>query len=666
MSVRTTLLASALLLLSSAHGQKRNQYKFEKIDAAALSRTAYPLDSNAAAVVIADVGDTRIEGNNKGWFSFVFRRHRRVHVLKKSAYDAATVEIPVYHDGFDAEERIENIKAVSYNLTEGKVAETKLARDQIFKETVSKNVTLYKFTLPAVREGSIIDIEYSIKSDYLNTLQPWDFQGTYPMLWSEYTLSVPQFFDYMFIYKGYVPFLIVDKLDRQEQFNIVDQGGTGPTERSSFLSGATDYRWVAANVAAFQDEPFLSARANYQAHMDFQLSAYRYPVTAHNFIPTWPEKTAELLKDENFGRKIDRNNPWLNDVMKPLEQGSPLAQAQAIHAWVRDHIQCDNQRGIYLRDQLKDVFRAGKGSVSEINLLLVTMLRHAGLDANPVMLSTRDNGTVFTAFPMLSRFNYIIASVTIDDKKIMLDASRPRLGFGQLLPDCYNGIARVISPGAEAIFLLSDSLVEKRMTLAFLPQKGDSWDGTFNRVMGNYESYELRNRVAEKGRDVLYSELRDGIGNDYRVLQPAVDSLGMLEKPLSLHAELKRPVPTEGPIYFDPMLGEGVRENPFKSSDRIYPIEMPFARDYTYLLTLEIPEGYEIDELPKPLRVSLNDKNDGSFEYLLSVNERLISLRSRIRIRRASYRPEDYADLREFFDLIVAKHKEKIVFRKKK
>jgi hypothetical protein len=119
-------------------------------------------------------------------------------------------------------------------------------------------------------------------------------------------------------------------------------------------------------------------------------------------------------------------------------------------------------------------------------------------------------------------------------------------------------------------------------------------------------------------------------------------------------------------LYFNPMLGEGYRENPFKSAERFYPVEMPYTIDKTYLLQLAIPEGYVVDELPKQIMVKLNEENDGFFEYRLTQSNGTISLRSRLQLKRAYYLPEEYEVLREFFNMVVKKHSEQIVFKKKK
>jgi hypothetical protein len=80
---------------------------------------------------------------------------------------------------------------------------------------------------------------------------------------------------------------------------------------------------------------------------------------------------------------------------------------------------------------------------------------------------------------------------------------------------------------------------------------------------------------------------------------------------------------------------------------------------------MEVPEGYTVDEMPKGAKVLFND-TEGFFEYLLQRNGDNIQFRSRIKLNKANFKPEDYATLRDFFAFIVKKQSEQIVFKKKK
>jgi hypothetical protein len=80
---------------------------------------------------------------------------------------------------------------------------------------------------------------------------------------------------------------------------------------------------------------------------------------------------------------------------------------------------------------------------------------------------------------------------------------------------------------------------------------------------------------------------------------------------------------------------------------------------------MDLPAGYEVDELPKSAKVLFND-DEGFFEYLVARSEEGIQFRSRIKLKKANFTPEDYGTLRDFFGFIVKKQSEQIVFKKKK
>src|SRR5690606_2379522 len=160
------------LLLSSfwaLQGYSQNEVpfpKFGKVTIKELQNQVYNIDSQARAVVLQDVGVASIEGNSKGWFSIVLKRHKIVHILKQSGYSLANVEVPLYRNSNNDEERISNIKAITYNIENGKLVQTKMDKTNLFTEKVSKTRILKKFTIPNVKEGSIIEYQYEVNSEF--------------------------------------------------------------------------------------------------------------------------------------------------------------------------------------------------------------------------------------------------------------------------------------------------------------------------------------------------------------------------------------------------------------------------------------------------------------------------------------------------------------------
>jgi hypothetical protein len=113
----------------------------------------------------------------------------------------------------------------------------------------------------------------------------------------------------------------------------------------------------------------------------------------------------------------------------------------------------------------------------------------------------------------------------------------------------------------------------------------------------------------------------------------------------------------------NPHFTEIIKENPFKAAERFYPVEMPYAKNETYLFNMEIPAGYKVEEIPKSTRVKFNE-DEGMFEYIISSADNRIQLRSRIIMNKATFYPEDYQSLRDFYAYIVKKESEQIVLKK--
>jgi hypothetical protein len=385
----------------------------------------------------------------------------------------------------------------------------------------------------------------------------------------------------------------------------------------------------------------------------------------------WFSVSEGLLKEDDFGADLDKNNGWMDDELKPLlaGAGSDKEKAQRLFAFVRDKFNCTSHSRLYLSDPLKTVYKNRHGSEAELNLLLVALLRHENIAADPVILSTRDNGFANEVYPLLSRFNYVICRATIDSARYYLDASESWLGFARLPERCYNGYARVLNKDMPSYVSLSaDSLHETKNTLVIISKedKGSGLVGHVSTKPGFDEACVLRSKLKTTGTEDFFKTIKTSYTAECTASNLEIDSLNRPDDPLELAYDLTiRPDSSSDLFYFNPMLSEGYKENPFKSAERQYPVEMPFAMDETYNLTMDVPDGYVVDEVPKPTKVLFND-DEGFFEYLIVNNQGVIQLRSRIKFNKANFKPEDYASLRDFFGFVVKKQSEQIVFKKKK
>ncbi|HEY0610774.1 MAG TPA: DUF3857 domain-containing protein, partial [Chitinophaga sp.] len=215
---KVMILAGCLLTLLGT-AQEKNKIKFGRISPEDFQKTSYDLDTGAHAVILADIGSSEFEAE-QSYFRLVYKRHRRVKILDKTGYDAATEELYLRKFGSNREDKVSGLKAATYNLENGKVVETELESKSVFTEALDENFIRKKFTLPAVKEGSIIEYSYTIYSPSTYYLKAWSFQGEYPCLWSEYTVGIPEFFDYIFIAQGYHKFESKTREDVRKSFTF--------------------------------------------------------------------------------------------------------------------------------------------------------------------------------------------------------------------------------------------------------------------------------------------------------------------------------------------------------------------------------------------------------------------------------------------------------------
>jgi hypothetical protein len=634
------------------------------------SFTSTVADSSTDAVILSDQGTIHFVGNQKGWFSHVYQRHTRIRILHKKAIHLATVEIGLYMRENDAEVA-NNIVASTYNLENGVVVETKLDKADVFEDRQDKNHIEKKFTLPAVREGSIIEYTYTITSDYNMNLPTWEFQSiNYPCLSSEYEVEIPQALFYVIVKQGIHPFTVDKGSEGHASYRVVQKESVGLTssDNALFVTAITvKHRWAMKDVPPFRIESYISTPRNYLDRIDLQLSHTYDGQDMHDVMNTWKNATEELLKREDFGQPLYENTEWLSPLLEKITAGitSPLLQAKAIYYYLQEHLTCTNYYNAYIRTDLHDVLKKNSGTVGDLNLLLIAMLSRKGFTADPVLLSTREYGFNLAKYPILDRMNYVIARLSLGGNIYYLDIAHPKLGFGQLSDNCYNGHARIISnKDSGSVYFETDSLHERKTTMVIIANGQKGLEGSYQAVMGPLESHDIREQVSGIGESEYFKRVQTSYGEDADISHTHLDSLDKKEEPITVRYEfdLKQSAGAQM-MYFNPFFGDALRENPFRAAVRKYPVEMYHTTDQLYLLNLEIPAGYTVEEMPKSTKVAFNG-DQGSFEYLIAQQGNVIQMRCRLKLNRAYFPPDDYESLRDFYAFIVKKESEQIVLKK--
>ncbi|MBX0292175.1 DUF3857 and transglutaminase domain-containing protein [Hymenobacter sp. HSC-4F20] len=675
--LRQLLLAGICSAASVSLAQAQAEpIKFGKIDERDLTGQNFVADSAAPAVVLCDFGRSTFD-YSEGQFRVIFERVARIKILKKAGYEHATVEVPLYHRG-TSEEKLTGLRGFTYNLVNGQVVKEKLNSESIFREISTPNITIRKFTMPNVREGSVVEFTYTVASEFTFNFQDWKFQSDIPVRWSEYRAAIPEYFDYKMLMQGYEPLEVQERTEGTTQYTIrwssnIDSR-TGQRESGGagvVTPRVTNYRWAMKNVPALREEPYMTTTDDYIAKIDFELAGTKWPDEPYKAVAnTWEKIDRELLNEENLGAQLSRGG-FLKEQLAPLlaQHTEPAARVAAIHDLVRRAVKYNGNTGILTSGNLRRVYEQKTGSAADINLLLVAALREAGLTANPVLLSTRSHGRMETNVPLISRFNYVLAHVALPEGKTMLvDATEELAPCGMLPYRCLNGVGRLLLPkeGESRWVELkpADRLLTYRQVNLTVDNTG-ALSGKVHQEHGGYLALTQREKLRKLGEKKYVEELAAG-HEGWSVPKFTFKERDTFHKPLTLEYEFTAAggETPAGTIYLNPLRHFGTDKNPFLHEDRRFPVDFGTALDETVLINITLPAGYELEETPKGMAVEIPE-GGGRFLYSVQPGQGTLQIISRLSLMRPVYSAEEYAHLREFFTHVITKQGEKLVLKKK-
>lgn len=647
---------------------------FGKIDKASLEKEIYEKDTSASAVILADYGSTEIEYNTtQKIFYYIFKRHRRIKILKKDGYDWASHNVFLYHDN-DDREKIAGIKGYSYNIENGKIVKSKLDKDAIFKENSSENWDEVRFTLPNVKEGTVLEYTYHIISSFLFNFRSWQFQHNIPCVWSEYKISIPEFYNYKKISQGYLAFSNYDKRTVADNISFTTKSRSeGRVVQTSFSTNKIDYvkyvdKWVIKDVPAFIPEKYITTSQDFISRIDFELASVKFPnSTLKPVMNTWQKLNEQLLEYKQFGLQLKKSR-FIKDELIAILDNNQTAESkiQAIYDHVKKKVSWNDKNRIYITTSLAEAYEKGSGSSADINLLLVLMLKEAGFNAYPVILSTRNHGRINEHFsPHLSKFNYVIAYVSEGEKEYLLDATDKDLPMQSLPFNCLNGKGRLVSKSdSRWVDLRNGEKYSHRIAADLKFNFDGEIEGEIKKTYLGYDALNVRDKYKKLGK----KEFVENLIKDKEDL--AITNITVTNAiTLNDNVNIKYKVSPEGYfmnagnlIYIDPMLDEKTKENPFKLEKREYPVDFGCPIDEIYMFNMEIPEGYSIEEAPKTSMVALPN-NGGVFKYSVSTINNKVRILSVIKIKQMVFLPNEYGAIKKFFDVIIAKQSEKLILK---
>lgn len=675
-----TLVLGMLLWVQWLPAQRGDDWQLEsarfgRVGLDLLEMESYPKNPEAPVVILNDIGEASLRMLNSKRL-MRYRYHRRIKFFAEEGGAYTDIRIPFDASKYD----LMAVRAITHNINaQGEPVAFEVDRRDIEVVKLEGMQREIRFRLPVVKVGSVAEYFVEFSSDQLTLLRPWQFQQELPVALSEFHLLLPNNYSYEVLEQGDTRSML--SLERPFAYDAPSQ-----TERSMFGSigpsamqsdswsdlGGGHFIFLMQNQPALKAEAFTSSNANLLPGLRFQLSDAPENTAGEGVFSRWDQLERYVLRRQK-PRRLKADDDWVEQQTGRITRSRSGQQekAEAIFGWVRRNLKWDQTYDIWPNQRLEDLTEGNAGNSAALNLTLMLMLKQAGLDAHPVLISTRDHGPIQVVAANLAQFNHLIVGVNVGSEELLLDALSDLDDLSILPPQDLNQMGYWIDEqNARWVRLASRNQVV-RFTYSRFTLSQDGWlTGEVAASSRSYSAALERQRLEEiseedERMDYLRRNVLTGMSDpriiDY-LFEPQAEEGDAVR--ISCDLQTRDFVQQAGDLIFiKPMMTKMVEENPFGEEERSTPVDLNFPLRESHLLGLRIPAGYQIEQLPEPIRVKMPG-NSGSFIFnVLEMND-IIHVSSTIYLNQTVFLPSEYLAIKTFFDYVVRKHQEDIVLKK--
>lgn len=659
-----------LFLISISLKSFSQEVKFGKVSRKELEEIFYENDTSANAVVLYKKRKTYFTYDSARGWSVVTEVHEKVKLYNSDGFEHATKKFRLYYNS--GSKKNVKIKALTYNLEGKKIIKTKLDKDAIYDEEISKHWTGKSFTMPNLKDGCIVEWIYTIYSPndiYINDVI---CQYTIPIKQLEVSVQIPEYFEFKYLPSRYYPLNVIQSrgektyaITTKERGEVSEYILNSSIKRTDISVIENKYTTRKKNIPALIDEPYVNNINNYRAKLKFEFTAYRPKNGTPKFFNTnWKDVTKTIYENPKFGNELTKKSHFLNDL-ESITTGltQPNDKIIAIFQFVKSKIQWN---GIYSKytspNGIKKAYKDGVGNVADINLTLISMLNVAGIETNPILVSTRSHG--IPLFPTKDGFNYVIAGVEIKDKVILLDATE-KYSTPNVLPlRDLNWEGRLVRENGSSttINLYPKKYNTKSIKLSTKLNAEGTISGMLITTFSNLNALEYRESYNSISESDLASKFESQY-NDIEIEKIRLNNKTNIYKPIVEMIKFtgENQVDLIGnKMYISPLLFLKITENPFKLKERLFPIDYGTPWKNEINASIQIPEGYSIESIPDDFSLKLRD-NYGNYNLSFHVDGKKILIKSKTKINSPILGANYYTNLKEFYQQVIDEQSKKII-----
>ena len=650
------MLCSAVV---SAAQTKEPNLKWGKPTDSEMTMTTYAPDPEAEAVVLCSQTELSYDFSGD---SFRQMRHtrKRIKILKEQGKDLANGAVSyMYNERRMGHcEELTKLKAVAYNLVDGKVVKTKMESGMISHEDVDEQLRLTKFTVPQVTVGTVIEVDYQIDSDFYNIIDDWEAQCEVPVAYTSFDVTVPEYFIFSINERGSYP---SENTKEDVSMSMIVGGALG------ILKCIGQHRkFVCRDLPALRSQKLLFAPMAYGQRVSMELRAIQIPgVMSKMFTSDWTDVDRLLLSNDRFGRCIGRN-PLKAEMAeagidKIAANGSRIL---AIYSLLKSKVAWNGDYALFAESASK-VLKEGSGSNASINFILINMLNDAGFEAFPALMRSRDRGILSPFRVTIKEFNTFVVAVKVGEKLCFLDASVEDGGIN-VLPDVLL---------ADRVRIVGDGRPYEWCNLSKLPGANTRTVVTAKLMADGTLQADVHSKLSGADAASLRRSFRESVDSTAFVATVAqqmgcdIESLSLVNH-RGLGPEVERTLNVKkrsnaagDMIYLNPWVINVMEENPLTEEQRTLPVEFPHKSIEAINSIVTLPEGYVVEELPQRL---IMKSEDGALRCLISseVKGRDLVSQCQIHIDKTLFTPSEYPVVKSFLDAVYKRLQDLIIIKK--
>lgn len=672
--IKKTLFSLALLCSMILHAQ---DIKFGKIKESEIEEATYPDDADAPAAILYRSTQIEYDYRPNSGFWLITKVFERRKIYNKAGLDKGNLSVSLFKSRGN-KENIQSVKGITYNLVGGKIEESKLKKDQVHQTDFNKYFDVVNISPPDIKEGSVVDISYEINSQF-NYIHELVFQEDIPVKKAVAEVRFLEYFQFKPHVKGIFPLSFDQKFDvktiKLMSSSGSDAGVNGTIQSSSSYNGTASvnesvYTITGENIPGIKPEAYINNIKNYWTSVRYELTSTKFPNEPFKmYAQTWADVAKTLNEDRDFGQQLGKSSYFKKDLQAlQAKYSDSLQQLAAIYSFVKQKMSWDKVRSIACEDGVEKAYERGSGNAAEINLILTAMLREAGFNADPVAVSTRTHG--IPVFPTIDGFNYVVTRVKLGTANLLLDATE-KYGIPGIIPErAINWVGYAINKdgSAEQVNLIPAKPSKTVVYVTAQLNPDGSAEGKARLQHFDQFAFNFREHISDLKEELILENIENNYFNsDIEIAEYKMLNKEDLGKPIIENFSFNKEDQCEiigDKIYVSPLLFTGRIQNPFKLNKRDYPIDFGFPYEYQYLITINIPEGYQLESVPESVAFEMPE-NIGSYQLNISQRPNQVQVKLNSNINAPLISPQGYEMIKNYFSQIVEKNKDRIVIVKK-